>query len=84
MNIIATNAAATTPVASHHCTTRRRPALGSDGTNYLHRSSKSLWPMEFRGEGWEWGSITSRLQLRAVGIMQADPSVIAVTTLEVP
>lgn len=81
MRFIATEVRPRRRTARHHVTTRRMSS--PTGTSYIHMAGASLWPTEFDGEGREWGSITSRLQLRAVAIIQADENVLAVTCLEV-
>ena len=84
MQFIVTEVRPERRAAQHHITTKRMPRghVSPNATHYVHMAGTSLWPIEFQGEGWQWGSITSRLQVRAVRLMRADEDVLAVTCLE--
>lgn len=70
----------------YHTTCSRRKPRGpyvlDSGISVLFQDGKTLWPMYSPLKGAEWGSMVSKLHLRGMDILMADPEVIAVTVLE--
>lgn len=67
-------------------TAHRRQPLGAwkldSGISARFLDSRNLWPLNFVQAGEQWGTIVSRLHLRAMEILRNDPEVTAVTVLE--
>lgn len=68
----------------HYVTTRRLPQgqKSANGTSFTHNWSPSLFTIKWNQSIAEHGSLVSRLQLRGMDILMNDPTVTAVTVLE--